>query len=536
MNAIKKTTVKLGKLSVDLVEKEEQFLGIGYVKYGRKSLRSNILPWTFYTESEAGFRFDIFTSLKVNQRRDGSVVLTFKSTGSRLPRIQEADAMGDSRIRTRRLKAPTAYFRWTLRPITENIGENEWSGMAMQLEIKSPDHPLHWVIEDATWEIGGSAASTTLIQQDVSTIDLEQKVKADSEFSTIEKFFTDGWGGSYPMDMLPRAAGAAICDFQTKEKWAICLFFEKPGLTRSRIDKHANENVIHYTDRPFVAASTHVVFPERKLLVYQHKAVLKKHEWRNLWLDCFTEVRERLCSNYGFTPEIPLPIIHSHLWDKELKQHGPSWIKPLENALPVYADLGYRHVFTHGVWNSVTSDDSPGIIGNICCPYDYAYAEKFGGKKIMRRLNDAAKKAGLRIAQWFSFQLSQNAPIWKEHPEWLVHQANGSPWNASYRELWAGKMTTEYADWIEQQILAVKEDTGIDGIFWDSYQNLGVTCIDWASPDKTPQAEAIWRLQALLQKEGFFQTCEVVTPFGVSQVALFGFDDDKFRRRLWSDT
>ena len=85
--------------------------------------------------------------------------------------------MGDARIRTRRLEAPVASFRWTLRPVIERIGENEWSGVAMQLEVRSPACPLHWVIEDATWELGGRASGATLIQQDVSAMDLEQTVK-----------------------------------------------------------------------------------------------------------------------------------------------------------------------------------------------------------------------------------------------------------------------------------------------------------------------------------------------------------------------
>ncbi len=64
----------------------------------------------------------------------------------------------------------------------------------------------------------------------------------------------------------------------------------------------------------------------------------------------------------------------------------------------------------------------------------------------------------------------------------------------------------------------------LPGIFWDSYQNLGVTCIDWSAPDKAPQAEEIWRLQADLQRAGMKQKCEVVTIFGVSQVCMFGFE------------
>lgn len=42
-------------------------------------------------------------------------------------------------------------------------------------------------------------------------------------------------------------------------------------------------------------------------------------------------------------------------------------------------------------------------------------------------------------------------------------------------------------------------------------------------------------MQAELQRRGFKQRVEVVTIFGVSQVALFGFKNNKFRRRLWDD-
>lgn len=42
-------------------------------------------------------------------------------------------------------------------------------------------------------------------------------------------------------------------------------------------------------------------------------------------------------------------------------------------------------------------------------------------------------------------------------------------------------------------------------------------------------------MQAELQRKGYKQRVEVVTIFGVSQVATFGFKNNKFRRRLWDD-
>lgn len=525
-------------LSLKLSCDRDEFLGIGEVRFRSTLLRSPKLPWTFYTESEDGFRFESFRLLEVIATPTQATIV-FSSEATWLPRIQDADAMGDARFKTRRLESPTATFRWNFRTITETIAEKEWTGLAMQLEVDCPGHPIHWIMEDTTWEIGGQAAGATLIQQDVSVMDLEQDVKADSAFSTIERFFTEGsgaWGGSYPMDMLPRAAGAAICDFQVKENLAICLFAERPSLTRARLEKFANEDVIHYSDRAFFPLTEKAKAPERKLLVHRRPKSFARHEWRNLWLDCFTEVRLRMLKPYGFQVEVPQPTIASHLWDADLKSYGPAWIEPLKDAFPDFYRLGFREVFTHGVWDSVTSDPARQNEGNICCPYDFRYAEQFGGATGMKSLMDAAHASGLSIYQWFGMQFSKHSPLWREHPEWLLREANGDPWDGNYGSLWCGRVRSPFGAYLEQTVKKVKDDTGLDAIFWDSYQNLGVTCVDWQGPDKAPQAEEIWAMQGELQRYGFKQRAEVVTIFGVSQVAMYGFAADTFRRRLWSDT
>ncbi len=535
----KQQTIKFDNgISLRLSCERERFLGIGEVRYRSTLLRSPQLPWAVYTESEDGFRFDQFRLVEVTAS-GSEATIAFSSQGAWLPRIQAADAMGDARFKTRRLEAPIATFRWHFRAINETICGNEWTGLAMQLEIQCPGHPIHWVMEDTTWEIGGEAGGATLIQQDVSVIDLEQTVKADSAFSTIERFFTEeagGWGGCFPMDMLPRAAGASICDFQVKGNVALCLFAERPSLTRARLEKFADENVIHYSDRPFFPLTETARTPERKLLVHRRAKPFARHEWRNLWLDCFSEVRRRIHAQYGFQLEVPLPTVAAHLWDQDLKDLGPAWTEPMKAVFPAWKALGFREVFTHGVWESVTSDPAHEHEGNICCPYEFRYADRFGGAAGMKSVFEAAHAAGLSIYQWFGMQFSKFSPIWRDHPDWVLREANGDPWDGAYQILWCGRMRSDFGAYLEQSVRKVKDETGLDSIFWDSYQNLGVTCVDWQGPDKAPQADEIWAMQSRLQQHGFKQRCEVVTIFGVSQVAMYGFATDKFRRRLWADT
>jgi hypothetical protein len=225
------------------------------------------------------------------------------------------------------------------------------------------------------------------------------------------------------------------------------------------------------------------------------------------------------------------------LWDKDLKERGPRWKDALQAGLPEVARLGFKDVFTHGVWTSVTSDpERREGEGNICCPYEFTFAEAFGGSAGMKELVDAAHAAGLAVYQWFGFQMARYAPVWKEHPGWLLREQNGDPWDGRYDILWCGRMRSGFREWLMQQVKAVRDETGMDGIFYDSYQNLGVTCVDWQAPDKAPQADEIWEMQAELQRHGYRFRCEVVTIFGVTQVSMYGFEDDAFRRRLWDRT
>ncbi|MGE9291777.1 MAG: hypothetical protein ACQKBT_12335, partial [Puniceicoccales bacterium] len=246
-------------------------------------------------------------------------------------------------------------------------------------------------------------------------------------------------------------------------------------------------------------------------------------------------MRKRIHKYYGYQLEIPEPSTGGHLWDDDLERLLDRWPEAYEADFAEYARMGFKQLFFHGVWNGLTTEPNPPESGNICCPYEFRFAEKFGGPKRMREIADKAKDHGLQLMQWYSFHLSRHAPIWKDHPDWLLREANGDPWDSNYSILWSGRMRSDYGEEFKNQILAVKEDTGIDGIFWDSYHNLGVVAIDWSSPDKAPQAKEIFAMQAELQKKGFKQWNESVTIFGISRVAMFGFKENAFRRRLWSD-
>lgn len=533
------SSIKINDLSLELLTAGERFLGFGMVTFQGIPLRSAVLPWTLHFESETGITFDDFR-LNDIERNTETVTLVLTAIGRAMPRIQEGDAMGDGRIRTRLIGSVEARVRWTFRPAAMTVHGAGWTGLAWTIGIESPGHPIHWLLETATWEIGGVAEGCTLIQRDMSTIWPEQPVRRDNAFTTMEKFATEGWGGSYPMDMMPRGAGASHLDFQSKDSLALALYTERPGLTRSRIDKRAGEDVIHYLDRPFFRLGEKVEAPERTLLVHRAVAPLQRHERRNLWLDVQAEVRDRILGHYGMRHEVLTPTVWAHLWDNDLRHYGAGWIKPLERILPDLAKLGFRAVFTHHPWEGPTGDprNVDGLIpGNICSPYSFKWDESFGGIAGMKSLIEEGHRHGVSILQWFGFQLHRDSQIFKDHPEWLLREPDGEAYDASYYILNCGRMRSAFGQWLEQQILDLRRQSGLEGIFWDSLHNLGITAVDWMGPEKAPHADEIFQLMGRLQQAGFAsQRPETVTIFGCGNAGLYGFDSAKFRRRLWQDT
>lgn len=61
--------IKLKQFDLELSVAEGRFLGIGAVRYGQTLLRSPRLPWTFYTESDQGVRFEDYRLAKVATSR-----------------------------------------------------------------------------------------------------------------------------------------------------------------------------------------------------------------------------------------------------------------------------------------------------------------------------------------------------------------------------------------------------------------------------------------------------------------------------------
>jgi len=45
---------------------------------------------------------------------------------------------------------------------------------------------------------------------------------------------------------------------------------------------------------------------------------------------------------------------------------------------------------------------------------------------------DTDMPTGWQVIQWVGFEFHSWSPLWKQHPDWVLKQANDDPWHGKY--------------------------------------------------------------------------------------------------------
>jgi hypothetical protein len=131
---------------------------------------------------------------------------------------------------------------------------------------------------------------------------------------------------------------------------------------------------------------------------------------------------------------------------------------------------------------------------------------------------------------WIGHWLDVDSPLYAQHPEWRVYSNDGSVFNGGVPQIGIMSLNSGFKQYMLKQLIGVKQRTGLDGFFMDSYHNLVFSPINHRSPDKAPQVEALLDYQVQLQKAGVQFHIETQGIFGVS-LNWFHLRRDKFRRK-----
>jgi hypothetical protein len=230
--------------------------------------------------------------------------------------------------------------------------------------------------------------------------------------------------------------------------------------------------------------------------------------------DDWAGLRDALYARYrqqwGAPPEKPLePAAMIIGWggfkgigELDLGQANPErpeyyrWVA--DQAVPRLAELGFKRVMIvlgMAPWNWPAHD-----INDLCPEYVEAF----------KYLCDTAHQHGLTVISWYgSVQNLDEAPVWKEHPEFILWGPDDqrartyfSPWG------WPGKLEAGFAAYTLERLKSIRERTGLDGLWLDSYCN-ATHLMDTADfGEAVRQADGLLPWQAQIEALGYYTYCE----------------------------
>ncbi|MGH9362021.1 MAG: hypothetical protein ACRD2T_08895, partial [Thermoanaerobaculia bacterium] len=101
--------------------------------------------------------------------------------------------------------------------------------------------------------------------------------------------------------------------------------------------------------------------------------------------------------------------------------------------------------------------------------WDYSVCRGYGGEEGLRALVEECRKHQLRVIAWAPVgHLNAEAPIWKEHPEWVLKDLRGGK-ALNPSGLFQGDLSTGFADYFRGRFLQVIRGYGLDGLWLDSH-------------------------------------------------------------------
>lgn len=439
-------------------------------------------------------------------------------------------------------------FTWELRPSTCDVAGHVFAGFSYVYRFASTGgRKIHGLLDAGSWEIGGDITGNTLLfQGEVNPPAVT--FKARDFYTTACNYYGAELKGvmSKPdrvsIQLLPRLATIQAFDFLAHRQGLLFNYFDPIEDVLSLLQKNEDERILHVIDGlRWPLAATAESRPKHVLFLPTAKP-LTREDSRNLWLRAYDLVHERERERYG--------IAHSHVtpnvWTPQFSQDtfsigadsGPrdrAIYYLADKILDRWADSGVREVTFPSLWtcdytvDRFTCKNDTGLQGGltvsgICCVRVHEIDALWGGPRAVAYFVKKAHTLGLKVRLWWATHLSRRAPIFREHPEFMVKSRDGKggcggigpdciiPMDLNNPECFA---------WEYGQLKAVFEATGIDGFFHDSYGNYTFLPTHYGDPLRRGQQDAYARLLVRLQKLGLNTiSVEGLGPWGAGHFGM----------------
>ncbi|MCX5661625.1 MAG: hypothetical protein NTW19_18260 [Planctomycetota bacterium] len=503
-----------------------------------------------------------YTRLVLRETRtldDGGVALVLDAVGAPVAIHEEHDEylcdlfdlrMGDDPIVDR--------LEWEFRPCLRTFGGVTFAGFSYQYRFAAApgsSRELYRLFDHATWEVGGAAAGNRLILQGQCNPPVAD-LTLDHYFTTACNYYGAEMRGAMDpnarvsFQRLPRIGTIQPFDFLAHERGTLLGVFEPTEEILTLVQKNVGENCLHVLDehrRPLGA--TFETRPKLMLFALAGERCggcaagrVSPEPTKNLWWSVYEAVQDAARARFGIErspvqPRIWIPQIGEDTATIQGRQMPRErFLYDLaDNLVPVWADMGVKEICTHSMWVSdytldrfKTKQDTHlhgGLtVGSICNMRELKIDPLWGGPEALAYFTKACHAHGMQVQVWWATHMSRRADVYKENPSWMMLGRDGHANGGGFGRQSIITMNLNAPgclDWVVSRFQELREKTGIDGIFHDSYGNMTFLPMNFNDPLRRGQQEAYEKLVVRLQKIGVKTfTVEGIGPFGVGHFGM----------------
>lgn len=519
-------TIRLNGCRFEVLTEGDEFLGLGEAHIGQTQVRAGRLPLRPYTQTfKDNLELSRLRLLGVDQDRSGirlRVEASFRPLPVKLLRDHSFDPIHDTADWGAPADAPMGRLDIVLEPASDSFEGHAFDGFSYRYEWKSDRAELFYILDCASWELGGDIVGATVVSQSACSAPVATFAR-DTAWTTEGTLFfllDDPHHKHAPVmtHNLPRWASHGSFDFQHKGDHVLLGVFERVELIRSLLKREPGKPELKTFDKHlFDQTRRFTTSPKRVLLNSSPKTdVLKKNLWT--WVHC--EVEQRARAEFGLRQEPFIPRIGINYWDNFTVD---SYYKEL---VPLAVATGAREVFVDNLKKSAMTERSPNpgrFHWNMCCGHEYEIADRLGGVARVRDFVEYCKARGVRVMSWTNNTQALSSPINSserdDHGWYVKLEDTRQKYGGSYAAVMSvlDLSVAEARRYFVKSHIQIKKQTGLDGYLFDSFYNLGFMPINFQKGNP----RTIWRgtLKALkqLQDAGVNFLIESFGPFGTPQ-------------------
>jgi hypothetical protein len=511
--------LKFGDSSFELLTDGDSFLGLGAITIGDTVVRSGRLPLRPFTQSFSGNQL---SALKLRGVDAGADELRIRLTAEFSPmpvkvmRDHSFDPIHELGDWNSPVISGLGEIDIVIKKAADSFNGVEFAGFSYHYEYDSKDIALFYLLDMASWELGGDVVGSTVYTQSSCSPPVV-KFDNDTVWSTEGFLFFLVDGGQNPVmtHNLPRWAGHGSFDFQFKGDVTMVGIFERVELIRSVVCRDANKSELKTFDKHLFDNANKYSTSAKSIMI--NKGTKTITDQQNIWTWVSEEVDNRARAEYGIKEEPLVVDLHQNFWRNfQIEDY-------YKDLVPAAANIGAKRIFVDNLKKSSMTEDAP-LKGkwqwNMCCGHEYEIADMFGGNAGVKAFNEKCAEQDVQVMIWTNNDQALSSPVnssERDDKGWYVLLEDA---RMKYGGAYAGCMSVldfanpDALNYFIDSHLKIKEETGVNAFFFDSFYNLGFMPINYRNCSPRTMWKGLLTMVKSFQDNGINLEIESFGPFG----------------------